>query len=605
MGFKLVKCPNGHYFDSSQFNMCPQCGAAVTAKQIISTIEHTQPWIDPNLGKNGGKSSETPDPLEPTNMSPMSSGEKVDNPFKYKIDNPEKPAPKPAPKPVENPDGMISGAVKDISENLPPQKAKEYAAPQELVHQEQPVKVEDSQQDAVHRWPPESQVKVVNPNPVNPAPQPVQYSQSQMHFEAAAQNQAEPIARSVQYPQSQTHFEAAAQNQAEPIVGSSQLRPQEQHVEAVTPDPVNPIEELSQRRPQEQRDEAVAPDPVNPIDELSQRRSQEQRVEAIEPSSVNPISKQMDKWSPEQRVEADNIRLTIPPPSPEQHVENVPPKQVILGGMPGNIPPQVQQGRDNRPMQGNPPPQVQPGRDNRPGQGVQAYPGRNDPYYGNYPNDPYYGNPNPGGGRGYINDSGYGSRGGYPNDPYSSQYTPSHNQPIGGVSNVSPSVSSLNNDLRQKAQTLAHGRRVVSPHMESLYEDDERTVALDINTPERVLPVGFLIVLNGSRMGKVFTLYSGENRIGRNGKGHRFEIDLSFNNKIHRALQASVIYTPQNRMFSILPNRDGEERMNRIAVNGYPLDRHIILDNYSRIMVESTVMMFVAVCGNAFDWENM
>ena len=540
MGFNLVKCPNGHYFDSSQFKVCPQCGAAVTKKQTVSNIDHTQPVIGLNLGGKGGNSPETSDMRETSDMLSETGSADVENPFKNKLlSNSEKAAPK---------SDMSASADTTILKGTR----------------------EGLQSDQMR---PSAPTAPPPPRQFAPEPQPQNY----------------PSAAVPQEP-----------------VGTVHHWPPEQPAEPVPQEPVGTVH----RWPPEQPAEEVLPEPVDPMDQWQHAP----HVDNVSPQREAPVE---PRWNAPQQTS---------PYAENRPVQGMPSEQSRI------IPQQTSPYSESRPAQGMPsdqarniPPQGSTYMENRPGVGASAYQGRNaspqaQPYDRSVsdPNDPYYRNTSMRDERVYADDP-Y-RNGGYPNYPsHNSSYNPQYNSPLpyapqtpgrdrGGVYGGDPAASNLEDALPRIAKTqIMNGRNpgfVRNPGRPS-DDDGEVTVALERFEPDRVLPAGFLIVLNGDNMGKVLTLYAGENRIGRNGKGNKFEIDLSFNNKVHRSLQATIIYNAQNRRTSIMPNMESAEKLNKLTVNGAPLDRHIILRNYSRIMVESTVMMFVAVCGDAFNWENM
>lgn len=122
------------------------------------------------------------------------------------------------------------------------------------------------------------------------------------------------------------------------------------------------------------------------------------------------------------------------------------------------------------------------------------------------------------------------------------------------------------------------------------------------NAPQ--LPVGCLIVLNGTSKGALYTLNTGRNIIGRNGKGQEFAVDLKFNKKVHRAPQAVISYDGASRRYTLIPC-SGSQNAVYLGGSQEPLNSPAFINSYDRILIEGTVLMFIGYCGGAFSWETL
>ncbi|MCB1521319.1 MAG: FHA domain-containing protein [Hyphomicrobiaceae bacterium] len=108
--------------------------------------------------------------------------------------------------------------------------------------------------------------------------------------------------------------------------------------------------------------------------------------------------------------------------------------------------------------------------------------------------------------------------------------------------------------------------------------------------------VGWLVVMEGPGRGKNCAIYYGQNAIGR---GPEQRIRLNFgDNRIARDTHAFVIYDDVARTFYIRDNG----KTNLVRLNGAPVLTPMKLNDRDKITIGSTVMMFVALCGESFDW---
>ena len=107
--------------------------------------------------------------------------------------------------------------------------------------------------------------------------------------------------------------------------------------------------------------------------------------------------------------------------------------------------------------------------------------------------------------------------------------------------------------------------------------------------------VGWLVAVDGLNRGRAFEIRSQRNFIGRE-KG---DIIIQEDDTISRENHAVVTYDPDEKIFYITP---GESR-NIIRYNGKALLQSAELKIYDRIEMGQTTLLFIPLCGEAFDWK--
>lgn len=110
--------------------------------------------------------------------------------------------------------------------------------------------------------------------------------------------------------------------------------------------------------------------------------------------------------------------------------------------------------------------------------------------------------------------------------------------------------------------------------------------------------VGILVIIEGPGRGFSGSLSYGENSIGR---GSGMDIRLDFGDAdLSEKEHARISYDMESRNFHISPGSDGSELMvGKQIVDKKPRK----LKDRDRIMMGNTVLLFVAICGPAFDWR--
>ncbi len=140
--------------------------------------------------------------------------------------------------------------------------------------------------------------------------------------------------------------------------------------------------------------------------------------------------------------------------------------------------------------------------------------------------------------------------------------------------------------------------------------DYERTVAasmmMDASDDGRTVPVmrkmmgidpvvGWLVAVNGPEKGRDYKIHSDNNYIGRS---ENMDICIHGDDTISRENHAFITFDCRDRVFYITP---GEGR-SLVRVNGKALLTPSQLGAYDNIEIGTTVLVFVPLCGQQFDW---
>ncbi len=108
--------------------------------------------------------------------------------------------------------------------------------------------------------------------------------------------------------------------------------------------------------------------------------------------------------------------------------------------------------------------------------------------------------------------------------------------------------------------------------------------------------VGWLVIVEGPGRGNHCPIYYGQNSIGR---GPDQRIRLGFGDtRIARDSHAFVIYDDVSRTYYLRDNG----KANLVRLNGAPVMTPMELTDRDRIQIGETVMLFVQLCGESFDW---
>ena len=112
-------------------------------------------------------------------------------------------------------------------------------------------------------------------------------------------------------------------------------------------------------------------------------------------------------------------------------------------------------------------------------------------------------------------------------------------------------------------------------------------------------PTGWLVVVRGPGQGRVLTLGSGMNAIGR-GEVSRVRLDFG-DDSVSRENHARLIYEPRQRGW-FLNHGDGT---NLTYMNGDLVVGTVEVDSGSEIQIGETILRFQAFCRKEFDWSDV
>ena len=130
-------------------------------------------------------------------------------------------------------------------------------------------------------------------------------------------------------------------------------------------------------------------------------------------------------------------------------------------------------------------------------------------------------------------------------------------------------------------------------------EDSGPTIFKPINDVVGFDPiVGWLICIKGRDRGKDYRLHSGTNFIGRS---REMDVCIEGDMTVSSRKAASISYDDRSRSFFITR---GEVR-NLIYLNGKPVRSDADIVIYDRIEIGSTELMFVPLCGEQFNWQDI
>ena len=110
--------------------------------------------------------------------------------------------------------------------------------------------------------------------------------------------------------------------------------------------------------------------------------------------------------------------------------------------------------------------------------------------------------------------------------------------------------------------------------------------------------VGWLVCVKGPEMGRDYRLHSGTNFIGRS---KRMDVCIENDTAISREAAASISYDDRSRGFFIQKG----EVLNLIYLNGKALRSDADLNIYDRIEIGNTMLVFVPLCGQQFNWQEV
>ena len=110
--------------------------------------------------------------------------------------------------------------------------------------------------------------------------------------------------------------------------------------------------------------------------------------------------------------------------------------------------------------------------------------------------------------------------------------------------------------------------------------------------------VGWLVCVDGPERGKDYRIKPGYNYIGRE---ERMDICLRGDSKVSGNRDSLILYDDDTKIF-YFGHQNG---MNPVRVNGKPVINPIELSAFDMILIGSTKLIFVPLCGEKFDWKTI
>ncbi len=127
--------------------------------------------------------------------------------------------------------------------------------------------------------------------------------------------------------------------------------------------------------------------------------------------------------------------------------------------------------------------------------------------------------------------------------------------------------------------------------------DDSKTVSFYAASFGTEPTVGWLTCIEGDHYGKSFPLKSGRNFIGRNPD---MDVALTGDQSVSRERHAVLIYEPRAKCF-IAQAGDARELF---YLNDKVVLNNEMMKNYDILSVGNEKLIFVALCGPEFSWED-
>lgn len=111
------------------------------------------------------------------------------------------------------------------------------------------------------------------------------------------------------------------------------------------------------------------------------------------------------------------------------------------------------------------------------------------------------------------------------------------------------------------------------------------------------MPVGWLVVIEGPDLGNDYKLGDGKNMLGRN---PNMDVSIKKDHSVSRDTHTVILYDTEGMEFYVLPN----EGKGTTYINGSIALMPTKLSKGDLIKTGNTVMYFVPLCGEEFDWKN-
>lgn len=139
--------------------------------------------------------------------------------------------------------------------------------------------------------------------------------------------------------------------------------------------------------------------------------------------------------------------------------------------------------------------------------------------------------------------------------------------------------------MRSQEETAAAKPAGFEPPVEILQEEEE--------------PVcGWLVCIEGARVGKDYKIHRGKNFVGR---GDDMDIQIIGDNEINRKNHTVIVYDPKKLNTVILPG----DSAGLAYLNEEPVYVPTELKPYDTISMGKSRFLFVPLCGTSFSWDDV
>lgn len=132
--------------------------------------------------------------------------------------------------------------------------------------------------------------------------------------------------------------------------------------------------------------------------------------------------------------------------------------------------------------------------------------------------------------------------------------------------------------------------------VEEIVINKEMEAVLEDKSPEFDPVTGWLVCIEGADKGKDYKIRSEKNFIGRS---PRMDVCISGDAAVSKENHAIVSFNPKKRIFKVHP---GEGR-GLVYLNGDDIDAAKEIKSYDIIELGNTKLLFIALCGESFGWE--
>lgn len=133
----------------------------------------------------------------------------------------------------------------------------------------------------------------------------------------------------------------------------------------------------------------------------------------------------------------------------------------------------------------------------------------------------------------------------------------------------------------------------------SNFNDNGQTIAASMGGVYGFAPVtGWLVCIDGPERGKDYPIREGYNYIGR---GSNMNICLRGDDHISREKHSKIAYDDKEHIFFFGP----EQGAGLVRVNDKLVMNQVILEAYDVITIGSTKLIFIPLCSDRFNWNQM